>query len=95
MILTDTNEHLTIRRPDNSANNLIVGRLYVDLHGNLEVNNLTRGTKVNLFIHRQGWTSKNSHRVEGKVLDAQGVCQYEVNGTWNGEMALKNCKTGE
>ena len=43
MFLTDTNEHLVIKRPDNSANNLIIGKLYVDVHGTLEVNNITSG----------------------------------------------------
>jgi len=52
MILTDTNEHLVIKRPDNSANNLIVGRLYVDVHGTLEVENITKGHKAVLTIHR-------------------------------------------
>ena len=82
MILTDTNEHLVIKRPDNSANNLIMGKLYVDMHGNLEVNNITTGAKANLLVHRLGWTSKNAYRVEGKVTDSSGVCKYEVNGQW-------------
>lgn len=52
MILTDTNEHIIIKRPDNSANNLIVGKLYVDVHGKLEVTNITKGIKCELMIHR-------------------------------------------
>ncbi len=52
MILTETNEHLIIKRPDNSANNLIVGKLYVDVHGTLEVTNVTTGAKCILVIHR-------------------------------------------
>jgi len=52
MFLTDTNEHIIIKRPDNSANNLIVGKLYVDVHGKLEVTNLTRNIKAELNIHR-------------------------------------------
>lgn len=65
MILTDTNEHIIIKRPDNSANNLVVGKLYVDVHGKMEVTNITKGTKVVLTIHRQGWTNKNAYKVEG------------------------------
>lgn len=52
MILTDTNEHIIIKRPDNSANNLVVGKLYVDVHGKMEVTNITKGIKVELTIHR-------------------------------------------
>ena len=95
MILTDTNEHLVIKRPDNSANNLIIGKLYVDLHGNCDIDNLTTGEKARIFIHRQGWTKKNSYKVEGKILDKNGKCKYEVLGSWNKEMRIRNTETGE
>lgn len=52
MVLTETNEHIIIKRPDNSANNLIVGKLYVDVHGKMEITNITKGIKVELTIHR-------------------------------------------
>jgi Oxysterol-binding protein len=52
MFLTDTNEHIIIKKPDNSANNLIMGKLYVDVHGKLEVTNLTKNIKCTLNIHR-------------------------------------------
>ena len=52
LILTKTNEHIVIRRPDNSANNLIMGKLYVDVHGKLEVINKTKDIKCELTIHR-------------------------------------------
>mmetsp|Transcript_27357 Transcript_27357/g.20506 ORF Transcript_27357/g.20506 Transcript_27357/m.20506 type:complete len:85 (+) Transcript_27357:1111-1365(+) len=51
-ILTKTNQHFIIKRPDNSANNLIVGRLYVDVHGSVEVLNVETGLKCALVIHR-------------------------------------------
>jgi hypothetical protein len=65
------------------------------MHGNLEVESVTKGTKAVLYIHRQGWTKKNSHKVEGKIMDANGNVKYEVNGTWNDKLSLKNSSTGE
>lgn len=52
MTLTDTNEHIIIKRPDNSANNLVVGKMYVDVHGKMEITNITKGIKVSIYIHR-------------------------------------------
>jgi hypothetical protein len=72
MHLTETNEHIVIKRPDNSANNLIIGTLYVDVHGKMEITNLTKNLKVEFNIHRQGWTKKNAYKVEGKGIDANG-----------------------
>lgn len=54
VILTETNEQLLFKRPDNSANNLLMGNLYVDVHGELEVRNVTRGINVVVNISRQG-----------------------------------------
>jgi len=68
--LIESNEHFIIKRPDNSGNNLIIGTIYVDVHGTLEITNVTKNIKAVLNIHRQGWTSKNLQKVEGKVLDA-------------------------
>jgi hypothetical protein len=48
MYLTDTNEHIVIKRPDNSANNLIMGTLYVDVIGKMEVTNVTKGLKCEI-----------------------------------------------
>ena len=94
MILTDTNEHIIIRRPDNSANNLIMGKLYVDVHGTMELNNITTGAKCTLTIHRQGWTGKNAYKVEGDVLDPQGNKRFHVSGLWNEKYSIKDLKTG-
>jgi hypothetical protein len=65
MYLTDTNEHIIIKRPDNSANNLLVGKLYIDLHGKMELTNVTKDIRVLINIHRVGWTKKNNYKVEG------------------------------
>ena len=51
-----------------------MGKLYIDVHGKMEVTNLTKNIKVDLNISRQGWTTKNAYKVEGKVLDADGQC---------------------
>lgn len=95
MILTDTNEHIIIKRPDNSANNLVVGKLYVDVHGKMEITNKTKNIKCILTIHRQGWTNKNAYKVEGYVTDASGKNQFEINGLWNENYTIKNLRTGE
>ena len=65
LYLTETKEHFIIRRPDNSANNIIVGKLYVDVHGKFEITNVTKNIKCEINIHRIGWTKKNAYKVEG------------------------------
>ena len=50
--LTETKEHILFKRPDNSANNLLVGTLYVDVHGEIEVTNVTKNIKVRINVSR-------------------------------------------
>ncbi len=95
LLLTETNEHITFKRPDNSANNLVFGTLFVDVHGVAEIKNETKGCTVKVNIHRQGWTNSNLHKVEGKVLDAQGKARYESQGTWTSYLNLKDLATGQ
>ena len=93
--LTETDEHIIIKRPDNSANNLIMGTLYVDVHGTMEVTNITKNIKVVLNVTRQGWTTKNAYKVEGNVLDANSKPRYEIEGKWNEGLSIKNISTGK
>ena len=46
LMLTETNEHITYKRPDNSANNLVFGTLFIDVHGVAEIKNETKGIMV-------------------------------------------------
>jgi hypothetical protein len=52
MKLTETDEEITFKRPDNSANNLLFGTLYVDVHGVMEVINLKKNIKCDLICHK-------------------------------------------
>ena len=65
------------------------------MHGKLIVENLTRGIKVELTIHRIGWTKKNAYKVEGNVIDQNGVPKFSINGLWNKSLSLKDLKTGK
>lgn len=92
--LTNSGEHIVIKRPDGSANNLIIGKLYIDVHGTLEVTNVTKNLKCVLNIHRIGWTMKNAYKVEGQVVDENQQPRYEVFGRWNEILSIKDLSNG-
>lgn len=95
LILTDTNEHITFKRPDNSAINLVFGKLFVDVHGNAEITNVTKNIKAEVFVHRKGWSNNNLHKVEGKVMDKSGTPKYEIEGTWVEYLNLREVSSGK
>ena len=88
------NEHISIKRPDNSANNLIAGNIYVDVHGKLIAINHSKGIKCEVNIERQGWTTRVTHKCNGKVTDSSGKAKFEINGRWSEFMELKDLSTG-
>ena len=74
-----------------------MGNLYVDVHGDIEVTNMTKNIKVQVNISRQGiFTSQNAlHRLEGKVMDETGKARYEISGKWSQYLNLKDLATGQ
>jgi hypothetical protein len=94
LILTETNEHILFKRPDNSAINLVFGKLFVDVHGTAQITNVTKNIKSEVSIQRKGWSNNNLHKVEGKVLDKNGSPKYEIEGTWIEYLNLRDLATG-
>ena len=88
------NEHISIKRPDNSANNLIAGNIYVDVHGKMELMNHTKGIKCEINIERQAWTTRVTHKCNGKVIDSSGKTKYEISGRWSEFLELKDSSSG-
>jgi len=49
---------------------LIIGQLYIDVHGLCELKNIKTGGYASMNVSRRGWTMKNAYKCEGKVFDA-------------------------
>ena len=67
--LTEYDELYSVKRPQNSANNLIFGTLYVDAHGDMIVTNTKTNEQAKIVISRQTWTNRTPCKLEGKVYD--------------------------
>ena len=84
------NEHISIKRPDNSANNLIAGNIYVDVHGKIEVINHSKNLTCEMNVERQGWTTRVTHKCLGKVKDSSGSEKFEIAGRWSEYLTIKD-----
>lgn len=63
------NEHYTIERPSSIVNNIIFGNMYIDHVGLMRVVNHRTGHVCEIDFKKRGWSAKDYHRVEGKVMD--------------------------
>jgi len=72
-----------------------MGKMYIDVHGNTEIKNLTSGEKVEFTFYRRGWRGSNAYRVEAEVKDKEGNSKFKMKGHWNDKLFLTNCATGK
>lgn len=55
------------------VHNIIVGKLWMEQYGSMEVVNHSTGHRALLTFKPAGWTSKDLHRVEGFIVDKKLV----------------------
>lgn len=58
--LTSLNEHYVFNRPMTTANNLIIGTLYLDVKGDSIIRNVTTGETCHLKYKERGWGNRNA-----------------------------------
>jgi len=65
------------------AHNVIIGGMWVDHYGNLEIVNETTGEKGVLKFTRSGWLGAGRFDLLGELKDAQGELRMKLVGKWN------------
>lgn len=65
--------------------------MYIDLEGQVcAINHKTGDRVVGHFVPKSG--SQNS-RLEGKTFDSAGKEKWEINGSWQKQISIKNLET--
>ena len=83
VLFHNNNEHFYWNRVRTSANNLIIGTVWVDNYGDMTITNSKTGETCTLTFKPKGWWGKGYGEVEGYIYDAQKVPQYKIFGNWN------------
>lgn len=80
---------------DTCAHNVIVGWMWVDHFGTLEVHNKTTGDKGLITFSRSGWLGAGRFELAGDITDKNGKLRLRVRGKWNEAVyAIKIDKEG-
>uniref|UniRef100_A0A1B6J4L6 Oxysterol-binding protein n=2 Tax=Homalodisca liturata TaxID=320908 RepID=A0A1B6J4L6_9HEMI len=64
------------------VHNVIVGKLWIEQYGTMEIINHSTGHRAVLTFKPAGWFSKDLHRVEGFIMDKQKKKYYFIYGKW-------------
>ncbi|XP_077551516.1 oxysterol binding protein [Haemaphysalis longicornis] len=79
--------HLTWRKVTTVVHNIIVGKLWVDHQGDMEVRNHTTGHAARLKFQPYSYFSREPpRRVMGLVSDPQGEHLWLLQGTWDSQL---------
>lgn len=64
------------------VHNIIVGKLWMEQCGTMEIINHSNGLRANLTFKPAGWNHKDLHRVEGYIADKNKQKMFYVYGKW-------------
>lgn len=67
------NEAYTWTNVNCCVHNVIVGKMWIEQYGTMEIVNKQNGMKAVLSFKPAGWASKDLHRVEGTIYDKKYV----------------------
>ncbi|XP_017292826.2 oxysterol-binding protein 1 isoform X2 [Kryptolebias marmoratus] len=81
------NHHYTWKKVTTTVHNIIVGKLWIDQSGEVDVVNHTTGDRCHLKFAPYSYFSRDvARKVTGVVMDKDGKAHYVLSGTWDEKM---------
>uniref|UniRef100_A0A8C3A8I9 Oxysterol-binding protein n=1 Tax=Cyclopterus lumpus TaxID=8103 RepID=A0A8C3A8I9_CYCLU len=81
------NNHYTWKKVTTTVHNIIVGKLWIDQSGEIDVVNHTTGDHCHLKFAPYSYFSRDvARKVTGVVMDKDGKAHYVLSGTWDEKM---------
>lgn len=90
-----TTEFYSCTLPLTTVHNLVIGKLYIDVHGKSQVINHTTQESCDLDWKEKGWTGKNANIVVGTIKSASGKAHYKLNGRFTDSLSLVNLDSND
>ncbi|KJP90209.1 hypothetical protein AK88_00057 [Plasmodium fragile] len=85
-------EHYTYQRANMIIHNIIFGKLWVELHGNILIRNHNNGDFSIVRYIRKGWFDNEIHKVRGVVCDRYKNIIFYIYGKWSQEINIAYVK---
>jgi len=80
----NSGNHYTYKKATTTVHNIIVGKLWIDNHGEVQIENHTTGDKGLVTFHAYSYFSPDkAKKVTGAVKDKNGNARYYIEGHWD------------
>lgn len=88
-LIFDSGNHYTWRKVTTTVHNIIVGKLWVDQHGDMDIINHKDGSKCRLtYIPYSYFNREAQRKVKGCVMDKDGKVNWVINGNWDSKIEI-------
>jgi len=88
VLFPKTGDHFSYTNPPTCVHNLIIGSVWIDHFGELDIKNLKNNDSLVLTFEQCGWLGKRRYEVHGDVKTEQGLVTHSISGKWLGEVTL-------
>uniref|UniRef100_A0A3B5KWZ7 Oxysterol-binding protein n=1 Tax=Xiphophorus couchianus TaxID=32473 RepID=A0A3B5KWZ7_9TELE len=86
-IFEKSSNHYTWKKVTTTVHNIIVGKLWIDQSGEIDIVNHTTGDRCHLKFAPYSYFSRDvARKVTGVVMDKDGKAHYVLSGTWDEKM---------
>ncbi|TKR77101.1 hypothetical protein L596_018135 [Steinernema carpocapsae] len=81
--------HYSYEKITTTVHNIIVGKLWIDNHGEMQITNHTTGEKMTVKFHAYSYFSRDApRRVSGFAKDSSGKVQWLIRGHWDSHLDI-------
>ncbi|KAF2078042.1 hypothetical protein CYY_000680 [Polysphondylium violaceum] len=87
--LHKSGDHYTWRVPSSICHNIILGRMWIEHHGDLTIVNEATGDKAVINFQKAGWFEGGQKKISGSIVDGQGRMRCQVSGKWNQHVKIR------
>ncbi|KAG9335971.1 hypothetical protein JZ751_003370 [Albula glossodonta] len=86
-IFEKSNNHYTWKKVTTTVHNIIVGKLWIDQSGEIDIVNHNTGDRCHLKFAPYSYFSRDvARKVTGVVTDKEGKAHFVLSGTWDEKM---------
>jgi len=82
----NSGNHYTWRKVKTVVHNIVIGKLWIDQHGEMEVVNHTKGIKCSMKFEPYSYFGGTPKKVTGSVTNSEEKVEWVLNGTWDSKM---------
>ena len=86
LVFPATGNHYTWRKVKTIVHNIVIGKLWIDQVGEMEVINHKTGDKCHLKYEAYSFFGGVAKKVHGTVMNKDGKVEWILNGTWDSKV---------